>query len=528
MGFTLGKLQWEDGGSGDGPTAGVWSTYTDSGAATRKVYVDSSRPDDTGDGLSESTAKKTIAAGLALIRTGNPDWLLIKKGSEFVNEFIDLQFHSGLSADERLIITTYGTGARPIIRYDGNVATTNLLYTGNTRNNGYIGVFGLDFYNSGRDPNHADFDIANEDTNIVFGDTHHLVLEDCRLRNLGESSLVIGWSHHDVYIRHCQFGKLLWIDSYNGITGNNNCLYCEDGAGDAQPLTIDGNFFYRMYDETGTYTDDGTGPGLHHHLYLHSDLPYTYIRGNLCAFDLGGSQVRAGGQVLNNTFADANYAHNIDGVQAAPNDVSYNCYVHMHEPLFDPTHSIADIVQINGGVDTVVDRNIVAHIDLSDPITSTDSDYKAFKLRHPEVGYTLTNCTVSNNVIYNLEGCDGAFEDNAPGEVTYTNNTVDLTGASPGAFTDASRTLDSYAVTLGLADRIEFYDAVWDMHKGTYDSRYTAHAFNEYLRTGFDVDLLGGKSIAADGGSFTFTGAATDLFLRVGNVMKVRLRHRKK
>ena len=48
--------------------------------ATRIVYVDSLRPDDSGDGLSEATAKRTIKAAVNAAKTGWDNVVLVKPG----------------------------------------------------------------------------------------------------------------------------------------------------------------------------------------------------------------------------------------------------------------------------------------------------------------------------------------------------------------------------------------------------------------------------------------------------------------
>ena len=56
-----------------------WSTFTAS-ADSQIIYVSSSIGDDTNDCLSETAPCKTMSAGVALLRDGMPDWLLLARG----------------------------------------------------------------------------------------------------------------------------------------------------------------------------------------------------------------------------------------------------------------------------------------------------------------------------------------------------------------------------------------------------------------------------------------------------------------
>ncbi|HKS16124.1 MAG TPA: hypothetical protein VJU16_02370, partial [Planctomycetota bacterium] len=92
-----------------------WTTLSPSGD-TRTIYVSDSAGDDTQDGLTEPTAKKTIAAGKALLRTGFPDWLLLKAGDTFTDQSIGGWALSGRSVSEPMVVGSYGTGDRPLIQ----------------------------------------------------------------------------------------------------------------------------------------------------------------------------------------------------------------------------------------------------------------------------------------------------------------------------------------------------------------------------------------------------------------------------
>ena len=97
-------------------SGGAFTVFTPS-ADTRIVYVSNSGGNDANDGLSAVTPKRTIAAGVALLRDRRPDWLLLRTGDTFTNEPLAPNWMlSGRSASEKMLISTYGSGDRPVVR----------------------------------------------------------------------------------------------------------------------------------------------------------------------------------------------------------------------------------------------------------------------------------------------------------------------------------------------------------------------------------------------------------------------------
>jgi len=117
--------------------ANGWTIINPS-ADTRKVYVSNSAGNDNNNGLSESTPVKTLEKGKSLLRAGFPDWLLLKKGDTWTNEGFGWP-SNGRSAAEPSVISSYGTGARPLLKTNntpkvlaawGPSATLNLAVIG--------------------------------------------------------------------------------------------------------------------------------------------------------------------------------------------------------------------------------------------------------------------------------------------------------------------------------------------------------------------------------------------------------------
>ena len=139
---------------GTGLDANGWTTFAPS-ADTRIIYVSSSNGSDSNSGLSQNAAVATIDKGLSLIRDGSADWLLLKAGDTFVDQEIGYLDISGRSATEPILISSYGTGARPLIETSPNGSGAAIGGFQSSVNN--IAVVGLEFYAYTRDPNNPKF-----------------------------------------------------------------------------------------------------------------------------------------------------------------------------------------------------------------------------------------------------------------------------------------------------------------------------------------------------------------------------------
>src|SRR5207253_3107090 len=107
---------------------------------TRIVYVSSSLGNDANDGLSQATPVKTLAKGGSLLRDGFPDWLLLKKGDTWIGEAIWNNI-SGRSTNEPMLYSSYGSGARPLIKTAADQHAITITAKGN-----YTAFIGIEFY----------------------------------------------------------------------------------------------------------------------------------------------------------------------------------------------------------------------------------------------------------------------------------------------------------------------------------------------------------------------------------------------
>jgi hypothetical protein len=108
------------------------------------------------NGFSVPTAAnvcQTLNKAQSLLRTNNPDWLAMKKGDVWQGGLNGTSSNSwaknGLSVVAPMLITGYGTGARPQIAM--NVAAGEIMHT-QALNGQYLFLVGLDLYNQLGDP----------------------------------------------------------------------------------------------------------------------------------------------------------------------------------------------------------------------------------------------------------------------------------------------------------------------------------------------------------------------------------------
>lgn len=123
---------------------------------TVRIYCSQSAGNDSNNGLTEGTAKKTIAAAKALIIAGQnsvlnrPDQLLLKRGDTWTDETFGVWTLTeasngtpigGRSAAQRFVIGAYGTGVRPRVKYGSLQSPLSMGYLSTSN----IAILGIDF-----------------------------------------------------------------------------------------------------------------------------------------------------------------------------------------------------------------------------------------------------------------------------------------------------------------------------------------------------------------------------------------------
>ena len=212
MAITIGRsydanLNYIGNGAGQWTTvtpsgpSGVWQNgYSASTPATTSMLIYVSKEvgaNDSNPGSSSSPVL-TLAHGLSLLRNGSPDWLLLRKGDIWPNDYMKLNI-SGPNSNEPVVITSYttagvdnahprgtGTGARPLL--DLTVGSTpSCGSTGRPGGSIYISdnicVIGIEV-NGHQQAGQVCFSWDSYTMNF-------LLIEDCKATNAGDNGFAI-------------------------------------------------------------------------------------------------------------------------------------------------------------------------------------------------------------------------------------------------------------------------------------------------------------------------------------------------
>ena len=458
-----------------------WTVFTQS-SDTRVIYVSSSAGNDGNGGLSEASPVQTLAKGASLLRQGFPDWLLLKKGDTWSGDveasqlFGGYQGSEGIPADARRLsrccISSYGTGARPLIQAWTSNATDggSILASSPSDPNraiDYLAIVGIEFYASKSDPNAPTYDgsVGPKLRGISVTNAYNWVLvEDCKTRFLGHS---FSWS-----------GNLLMRRSV--VTDNFGMgVYTEGNVS----VLLEENLF----DHNGWFNNVVAPRQIFtHNVYgAHTDgLDETIIyRGNISA---NGSDVglrsRQGGLMDNNLSIQDAWAFDYGNANSRPSNVGTNA-IQNNVVLFTDDNttgktgiSVTGILQSSVISNNLFRRTRASALPVSDVIylraSSHDVVYQGNVILDTQAsgGRTITDEGTNNS--------DGG------GNIFYTDADIGSHG-----FPDPARTIDTYATSVGLAPSVDaFLSAVRLQSKDNWNPLLTAAAANQYIRDGFNMN----------------------------------------
>jgi len=455
--------------------ANGWTVFTPS-ADTRTIYVSNSAGNDVNDGLSTSTPVKTIARGLSLIRSGYPDWLLLKKGDTWTNETFSYLAVSGRSAAEPMLISSYGAGARPLIKTNFDIAIGSLNGGASAGKGDFIALVGIELYPYTRDPSSPDFVTPSSDqygTRFLNPITWFLI-EDCKFSfyaynvdfdasSTGSASIVSIRRNIvvDAY-SNLHFAEGIYVDGIvnrlyeENLFDHNGWNTSVSGAG---PLVYNRNVYDQFTNKPGILPN---GPAI--------------FRGNISARSSSeGAQIRPGGTISNNLF-DSNpigfdIGHRLsDGAPLITSATASNNVVLKSDDMdsSNPRGIGIEIMNASGGGIQVM-NNIIAHAASANPTNAY-----AFILDPNTSGVSVTG-----NIIYDW---NYGILDQGTGNITSPNAT-NLTG-----YPNPNLSVETYDATLGgpgtLAD---FLTRARGQSKDNWNTALMAAAVNNYIKTGFGI-----------------------------------------
>lgn len=469
----------------------------------RAIYVSSSIGSNSYDGLSGTVdgggvgPKLTLQAGCNLLRDGYPDWLQLKRGDVWNGEDMEIGASgtlSGLSVTEPIVITAYGSGARPIIKngqfvcYGGSVISK-------------MAITSIEFYGSYLDP---DGDAGTPRTTGIFflystgSNCQYILIEDCRVRwNAGLGVYMQGASaqrYSNFYFRR------------NIVEETETGLSCPYG----QTVLLEDNIFVR----------NGWNP---RDVFIHSiyakEVKNLTARGNLLAYS-GNHGIKLSADAVDG-YTDFDIDDNffyysvlgLDWSSGAVGDytttvthrggtITSNVFSEMDKEYDPPGYAQSIATYILNLGDCTINGNLWVH--------HTSTNHTGVVLGFGS-GTLHENITITNNVIWDwysysyINNGHYLVEYAAISNLTTSGNKAQNTDASvftsTASYSDTTRSIATYnsVVLGGTASADELLNNAVLMYKGNWDSRYTAEAINAWIRAGFTAASLQVFGIQANG-----------------------------
>jgi hypothetical protein len=505
------------------PPSGGWTVFTPS-VDTRTVYVSSSTGNDANNGLSPVTARRTVAAGKALLRDGFPDWLLLKCGDtwdESLNTNGEFRLN-GRSLAERMLVSSYGTGARPLLRTGTGTGVDNF-----TQGN-HIAIVGLHFwahtYTGQGTPRGVQW----------LGATANFLLEDCFIEAYETNVVVMGYPEPTHRQSNVTIRRNVIVDAYNTGSSNSQGIFASGTDG----LLMEEN----VLDRNGwNDTIPGSLPTWYRrNVYIQNGCTGVTLRGNILA-RTEGAQMRSGGSVEENLFLHLPIAvllgggmipeaqgvtgtmhHNVmlDGGDLQPgsprgwgmwlsnlSQATIDSNVIAHNVSGHAPYPVTFDVALNGrGVEnTVFSNNIIyawngysrfkgtaaqtVNIQLLDNKLQNEITSDPL-IVHDQAG--STNGVISANNVFHCLLPENSWMQAGPLAAPFTRwkSLVHDTGsiAQQVVFPDPTRTIGTYHASIGGAPTLDaFMTEARNQSKANWRGEYTARAVNAYIRAGFGL-----------------------------------------
>lgn len=425
---------------------------------TRTVYVSSSYGLDTNDGLSSDKPKKTISAGVSQLRTGYPDWLLLKRGDVFTTGLGDWR-KSGRSATEPMVVWSYGTGTdRPILKTGVTNAITTQSSSGVPIHS--MSFVGLHFYAHTRDPNGTEFTGTSGGGGIHWlHGAKNVVFDDLKIESYTTGIAIQDYfldGVSDVSIVNCVI-----IDSYcdkNNSQGHSSGLYVSSVKGLlVENCVIDHNGWNEI-------VAGGYATIFNHNVYVQTSCDRVVMRNNIISrASSHGIHFRPGGLCENNLFfrnpinVQMGYTETADWPDGVTGTIIDNVIQEANDIAPTPTGPMPrgwgiylEAINIK---DVTIQENVVAHL-------ATTSGNKSAITKHANAKYL-------GNVVWDYP-------------VTDVEDGVEF--ISTGPFYASERKVADYA---GASSVDTFYQKVRAQSRDTFDLNYSASAVNNWFRQGF-------------------------------------------
>ncbi len=504
-------------------------TTFDASAGSQIVYVSSSAGDDANDGSSPSAAVATLGRAAELVRDGEHDFMLLRRGDTWRGESLG-RFKSGQDAEHPLVVAGYGDELElPRVEIDRNFIDHN----GQARD--YVALVGIHFVVYPKIPGDPAYDGETSGGLRYVGGGRGLLIESCHF----EHAELVVQTYGDFHYDGVEVRRNVIEDNYHIDTCGQNSAHRPSGiySSHVAGLTIEGNVF----DHNGWSEEVASACATmyNHNMYLNAD--GLVVRDNIIARASSmGIKMRSDATgdaddlvFENNFFVDGEIGLGIGGNTEEPHrfsNVTIRDNVFSQIGIGNPTErNFSWMLQVSDNLSGTVEGNYFLHqpwytnaygIDLgggtATDITIRGNTFYDLRQRALRVNAVsgFSNVLVSGNrfvdpthgsclvdhsggfgaVVYesneyqSASGEDWFCVDGARQSLAEWATTAGETGATEwtGSFTDPDRTVGEYADRLALGSDLEaFLAAAVAQTRFTWRPELTAPAVNDYIRAGF-------------------------------------------
>jgi hypothetical protein len=523
-----------------------WTVVTES-FDTRIIYVSSSMGSDTNNGLSEISPVQTLERGYSLLRDSCPDWMLLRCEDEWYENITSIG-KSGRSADEPILISSYGEGERPLIKSEESSVISNDGHVFPE----HVFFIGLDLYSYKRDPASSDYDESVTSNRGVrwVGGGNDILMEDCCFRFF--SGGLVAQKYSGPQLSDFRLRRSIITDSYS-TNSHSSGFYASHVDGLlVEECIFDHNGW--LIQGTGDNSQEAGAATMFNHNTYFNECNDVVFRGNmfLRPSSMGNKMCSnhpdssTGILFDNNLYVEGEIGIGIGGNTEDPsrfNDVIIRNNVMLHIGRSNPTsRNFGWYLEISDNNNCVVTNNCFVHQPWYDNTYAVNIG-----------GASEENILIKKNIIYdiryqairvnvntawnNIQIFENKIQDDTLGplmvyqsgdfeEVSYYDNTYYTIDSSSFArvngeymtygewisssgetgatneeidFTDPDRTVETYHNSLGGDGTFEgFIEEARQQSKANWNNAYTASAVNDYIREGFDISELDTSAIDFD------------------------------
>ncbi|MEM1032479.1 MAG: right-handed parallel beta-helix repeat-containing protein [Myxococcota bacterium] len=503
------------------------------------VYV-AADGDDSADGTRPERAVRTLTRAAALVRPGEHDFVLLRRGDRWRDPQWPRRWYSGRDAAHPLVVSTYGASTvrprievlRPFVNHDGRVRNFTVMA-------------GLHIVNARADPSDPAFDGTGMPVFRYTGGGEGHLIEDCHIE-YGEITVnqCCGRPRYrDIEVRRSVVEK----SYYAGTCDPND----KDGDGTNKPsgmytaavdnLLIEGNVF----DHNGWNEDvpSACATIYNHNLYLsgnditirgnvlarassihakiRADAPGTvnrltvennvFVEGEI-GISAGGNTVQSyrfrDGVVRNNVFTHIGRSNPTDrnvawGIDIRDHDrllLADNLFLNQVDPGGEGTHALRLMSGTNR--DLMIENNLfyrIRHQALRAQSTGGHRQVTVRENHFVDVGQGACLVSHSGSFAHYTYASNRYSSQAAAGQWFCVNGgrqgLTSWASASGeggavvdggGGFPDPARTIETYATSLGLAGNLPSYLVeARKLSRFNFREAYLAPAVADYLRAGF-------------------------------------------